>query len=50
MPKLQRKKGAKKGGYFITIPGELVERAGWKENETLYWVYMDQKNLKLEKG
>ena len=49
MPKLQRKKDSKTGGYFITVPGELVNKMKWRENDILYWYPMDENGLRLDK-
>lgn len=49
MPKLQKRKKTQKGGYFITVPLELVEIMKWEEGDTLIFSKIDNKNLNLEK-
>ncbi len=49
MPKIQKRKSGGKGGFFITIPYDIMEDMEWKEQDLLYIDKIDGKTVKLAK-
>ena len=35
--------------YFINLPDDLLEQAGWKEGDTLEWIDRDDGSIVLQK-